>query len=994
MEIPFGRDPSSTGEHNHNCLSRKQGLSNNHSESSYNSQTKPRNQHCSINDIKDFLGNDKLLILNVNIRSVQKNFPKLHQLLIDTNLLPHIIALTETWTTADSFFIPSLPGYSYVTAPSESNRSGGVALFVNNKIDYSLKDDLKFVTPACENLWVEISYKNKKALVGVVYRHPTYNISDFQNKFEQCVFDLNRSNKPFFISGDFNIDLLQSSNNDYINSISSLGCKQYIASPTRITINSSTLIDHFYSNLPEHSLKTKILLHNISDHLPIVACANIFEKILFSSTSYKVRDLTNFNADNFILDLEHNLLKVDFISAEQSFNCFNSIFYEIVNKHAPMVVRSKKELKIKRKPWISNKITRLISTKNLYYRKFIVTKSPLVYNKYKKVLNNLTRLKEKAKRAYYNNKMKYASKSSKLTWQTINQIVNLQGKAKIEIKSIQTNDTVISDSKLISETLNQFFCSIGNASTISSTSQSSLSHIPRVKNSFFLKPITKFEVERYIKELDSSKSVRPNDPPIKFIKIASKVLSPIVTKLFNLFIKESCFPRNLKEACVIPIFKKGDKTACGNYRPISLTSPFSKLFERCLLDQLNSFFLKFNILNSCQYGFQRNISTEHALSDIYEKLVQSVDEGKVCCSIFLDISKAFDSVNHKLLLKKLSIYGIRGPALLLLKSFLENRCQYTMVNSYKSLSSPISSRVPQGSVLGPFLFILFINDLPLITKMKTTLFADDACLSFAHDSATFIESFVNLELEKVSKWMLENKLSLNVDKTNYILFQKKKLPISISLTYNGNDLIRKTDTKYLGVIIDEKLNFKSHVKYCIKKLNKCLWAVCRLRKFTNTNTLRMIYYSIAFPYLKYCITTWGGASKTILDPLFRKQKIIIRCILHQPYMSPSSPLFHSLNILKLEDLYKLQMGKLMHKHYKNKTTTSNHLTGLSSIHTHNTRSMLNNNYYLPSVRTNLGKTSLYFNGPKIWNSIPNKIRNSSDFVFKRSLKKYLIGKYV
>lgn len=156
----------------------------------------------------------------------------------------------------------------------------------------------------------------------------------------------------------------------------------------------------------------------------------------------------------------------------------------------------------------------------------------------------------------------------------------------------------------------------------------------------------------------------------------------------------------------------------------------------------------------------------------------------------------------------------------------------------------------------------------------------------------------------------------------------------------------------------------------------------------------MIYYSVAFPFLKYCITTWGGASKTILDPLSRKQRIIIRCILHQPYKSPSSPLFHSLNILKLEDVYKLQMGKLMHKHYKNKISTSNHLTSISSIHSHNTRSMLNGNYYLPSVRTNLGKTSFCFNGPKVWNSFPDTIRNSSDFMFKRNLKKHLIEKYV
>ena len=299
------------------------------------------------------------MILNINIRSIQKNFHKLQQLLIDTQLLPHVIALTETWTTASSFFTPSLPGYSYISAPSESNRSGGVAFFISTKIDYSLRDDLVFVTPDCENLWVEISHKNKKAVLGVAYRHPTYNISDFQNKFEQCIFNLNRSSKPFLISGDFNIDLLKSSSDDYKNTISSLGCKQFITSPTRITTNSCSLIDHLYSNLPEQALSTKVLIHNISDHLPIVACINIFNKIRFNPSSYKIRDMTNFNENNYLLDLENNLQKVDFKDAEHSFNTFSTIFSEIINTHAPMKTLSRKEIKFKKKPWISSRIKRL-----------------------------------------------------------------------------------------------------------------------------------------------------------------------------------------------------------------------------------------------------------------------------------------------------------------------------------------------------------------------------------------------------------------------------------------------------------------------------------------------------------------------------------------------------------------------------------------------------------------------------------------------------------
>lgn len=605
-------------------------------------------------------------------------------------------------------------------------------------------------------------------------------------------------------------------------------------------------------------------------------------------------------------------------------------------------------------------------------------------------------MKEKAKKGYYEMKMKYASKNSKLTWQAVNDIVNVNAKHKNEVKNLESSkETLTSDPFEIAEIFNKFFCSIGNNTTRPTSSDNSfLSHIPRVKNSFFLKPFSEFDVKRFIKELISSKSVRPDDPPIKFIKIACEVIAPVLTKLFNLCMEKCCFPENLKEACVIPVFKKGSKTYSGNYRPISLTSPFSKLFEKCILHQLNCFVDKYKLLSSCQFGFQKNISTELAMTNIYESLVQNMDQGKICCSVFLDISKAFDSVNHQLLLTKLSLYGIRGPALLLLKSYLKNRTQYTVVGSTKSSTSPVLSGVPQGSVLGPFLFILFINDLPLITTLKTTLFADDACLSYAHDSPSHIESLVNKELEKVCKWMSNNKLNLNVEKTNFVLFQKRKDPIDISLIYNGDGLCRKKETKYLGIIVDEKLNFKSHISYCLNKLNRCLWAICKLRKYTTTKTLRIIYYSIAYPFLQYCISSWGGTSKSLLEPLFRKQKIIVRCILHKPYQAHSSPLFYQLNILKLEDIYKLQMGRLMQRHHKNKIVLSDSIASLSLLHSHGTRSQLSRNYFIPLVHTSLGKTSFSYNGPKIWNSFPQEVRNCSDFLFKQKLKSYLLSKYV
>ena len=526
----------------------------------------------------------------------------------------------------------------------------------------------------------------------------------------------------------------------------------------------------------------------------------------------------------------------------------------------------------------------------------------------------------------------------------------------------------------------------------------SYSHIPRTKNSFFIRPFKIYEIKTHIKGLDTSKSVRPGDPPIKFLKMACDVIAPVLTKLFNLCVQQSTFPKTLKEGCIIPIYKKGDPSISGNYRPISLLSPFSKIFEKCILNQLNSFFSKHNLINPNQFGFQKGISTEMAVSQIYNSIiVNDLEAGMKVCSAFLYISKAFDSVNHKILITKLALYGIRGPPSLLIKSFLTNRTQYTIINSHRSSSLQVTSGVPQGSVLGPLLFVMFINDLPLITGMQTTLFADDACLRVGHASLEYIQSYVNSELQKVEDWMNQNKLNLNVSKTNFVLFNRSKQPVSISLQYNNTNLERTDVIRYLGVLIDDKLNFSAHITFVKNKLINCLWAICKLKNYTNPHTLKLVYYSMAYPFLQYCITTWGGTFSSLLEPLFRKQKIIVRNILNQPYRSHSTPLFHTLELLKLEDIYKLQIGKLMKKKITDgkitNNTTTNNLILIASVHSHNTRSSHNENYFLPTIRTNLGKTNFSFNGPKIWNSFPLNVKNSPNSQFKHVLKEHLLNNY-
>ena len=808
------------------------------------------------------------------------------------------------------------------------------------------------------------------------------------------------SQKSIYITGDFNIDCSKESNSDYVKTISSLGYNQLVNYPTRNSFhnNSSSIIDHFYSNQQQSNTPIKILINDLSDHFPLLA---FIEKTNFTKIKPKKitrRDMKDFSVENFTQDLFNELSTISMElndDINDLWTTFTTTFNNVIDRHAPYRELTRRESKIKQKPWINKDIKSAIYKKNKLYRKSIRSGNPRDIKAYKTFSNSLNYLKKQSKKNHYDKLVKKSTKNSKLTWKIINDIVNLKkgrGKSIIQIKD--ENGKQISEPTLISETINKFFVGIGQKLSNSFPKTDSKLHFSSNANSFYLRPITEQEVRNHINQLNQSKSVRPSDPPIKFIKMAKDVISPFLTKIFNLCIIKGEYPKDLKSACVIPIYKKGEKNLCGNYRPISLISPFSKIFEKCILSQLNSFFSKFSILSDKQFGFKKNVSTEMALSSVYESFISNFENKQITCAIFLDIAKAFDSVNHQLLLKKLERYGVRGLSLQLINSYLSDRFQYTLIDNKTSSLLPITCGVPQGSVLAPLFFSVFINDLPNITTMKTTLFADDACFSFGPNNINILEQKVNTELVKIGTWFQNNKLSLNIDKTNFILIHRRNQEINLQLKLNGSLLARKNKIKYLGVTIDQKLNWKPHISNCVTKLNKCLWAVSKLRAYTNVSTLRLIYFSLAYPYIQYGIPRWGGACQTTLQPLLVKQKLIVKCMLHQSYRTSSSPLFSQLGLLKINEVYKFQIGKLLFNQIRKNNNIIQNLRSLSDLHAYNTRSVNNQNLYIPSVNSNLGKTSLTYHGAIIWNSIPTEIRNSSIYNFKFLLRKYFLKNYL
>ncbi|PNF19496.1 hypothetical protein B7P43_G02324, partial [Cryptotermes secundus] len=599
-----------------------------------------------------------------------------------------------------------------------------------------------------------------------------------------------------------------------------------------------------------------------------------------------------------------------------------------------------------------------------------------------------------AKKKHNNNIITHSNNKIATVWNIVKSTSKIKPNVP-NISTIRVNSNLSSDSQIIAEEFNKYFVSVvknNRSANDTSNQENPISYLSRARNQPFppitLNCVSSKEIEDIIKSLKTKNSYGYDGISTKILKVSSPYISSPLTYLCNRMLTTGNFPLRLKFSEIKPIYKKGDKNDTSNYRPISLLTSISKIFEKVIYNRMQQHIKKNNILANEQFGFRHARSTDDAAYYLINNILTALNNKEIVGGVFCDLHKAFDSVNYDILLSKLNHYGIKGRAYDVIRSYLSDRYQRVIVVSdsikFYSKWEPVTVGVPQGSILGPLLFLLYINDLPnaISDVSYPVLFADDTSLIINNPDTPRFEKDINIVLEKLNKWFSSNLLLLNPTKTYFLQFITKNTRVLDLHILCGNKQITNMEvTKFLGLVIDHKLSWQTHIDQMIPKLNKASYIIRVLKPLLSLECLKTVYFSLVHSIISYGIIFWGSSAHAKI--IFQIQKRIIRIITNSRNIDSCRNLFKELHILPLQSQYIFSLLMLVVKNRDCYITNSD-------VHTRNTR--FNHDLHLPVVNLTIFQKGGWYSGIKLYNHLPPELKQLSYDIpgFKVALKKFLI----
>ena len=945
---------------------------------------------------------DGLKVAHLNCASLTKNIDELRILMSQSNI--HVLTLSETHLNeliADS----EIACNNYSVLRKDRNRAGGgVAAYIRNDVDYKLRVDL--MDDDLEILIIEVKRKNVKPFLIVTwYRPPNANLKTFQ-LFESVLQRIDDLSHECIILGDMNCDTMPEDKpwqtKHLFDVTEGFGYAQLVQSVTRITATSSSILDLIMTNTTEKIGTVEVLPITLSDHF-LVYCT-WGKKRVFKSGEHKYKVARN------LKKVDYNKLKED-ISAqswesviedtnvETAYAKFENVIHKVIDKHAPL---RKKRIKKKESPWINDQIINLIRGRDI--QKSFAKKSclPDDWQKYRSIRNKVTSEIRRAKREYITSSIINCNGKSGDVWKSLKFV--LPNKCETErIMQVEIENKEINDKEEIAECFNTHFTNVGKTIQENIESNTQVQNDDCLQNTdnqnnLHFKSVDETDVLNHLNNLATDKACGLDNLPAVFLKSIAEHISKPLTHIYNLSILQNKVPSTWKQSRITPIYKgTGERSNMNNYRPISILPILAKIMEKLIFDQLYAYLQSKGLLNKHQSGFRPNHSTMTALLNVTEYWLNKLDKGMFVGVIALDLQKAFDTVDHAILLHKMRLYGLSDSVVEWFRSYLADRTQCTVVNGVQSRPQTISCGIPQGSNLGPLLFILYINDLPLCVKnSEVSLYADDTCLYYSCKDVNRLVGVLNEDLDRIHGWLVRNKLALNARKCEFLLLGSRRKLNAVSppsVKIKDNIINRVTHCKYLGVQIDQHLDWVKHVECMQKKLHKCLYLLKRIRPFINKQMAMTFYKTIIQSKIDYCSVIWGNVAKTHADKLQKIQNRALRIIMRVNWRFPSETLFQIIqtefhdtidqlfercNKQMLCVMYKIVNGNLP-PNIVNLFSYRQYLYGLRK-----TTLQLE----IPKPTTNFKKRSLAYRGPKIWNSLPNNVKQCASLAaFKAAIDK-------
>ena len=960
-----------------------------------------------------------------------------------SNHEPHIFGISETsFHSFHSIEDAKIGGYQIYFAKTLQNpnlNASRVSVLIHNDIQSKIREDL--MSDKFSSIWVEIGHHNsKKILVCNLYREWRYlNQQNDESRSKQAQYErwqifisqwekaLNE-NKEVVVLGDVNLDfLIWGNGNDSYDQLSQLifdrifphGVVQCIKEATHYWPNREPSgLDHLYTNHPEKLFHPMVINNGGSDHRMVMCTRHTKKKIACQRIIVK-RSYKNFDANIFL----HYVKK---LPMWQVYRCEDpGIAVEVLSQFLSCIldtVAPVRKFQVRKNycPWLTNETKWLISDRNAAQKKAAETKNPYDWKQFKFLRNKVTSRLKAEKDAWQKRKLSMGYENSSTMWKSIKGWLGwtIGGPPKqlfdgfkmcnkpSELSSIMNNHFVNKVKKIRNELPHS------PADPLSLTKS-----LMRNKScSFQLQAVHPDTILKIITSLRNTKSCGVDNIDSSVLKLAKFELAPAITHIVNLSISTCSFPQQWKVAKVIPLHKKESEVLPENYRPVALLSVLSKILEKAVFQQVSEYLEQNSILHESHHGFRGHHSTCTALLELYDRWLSAISRNETVAAIMVDLSAAFDVVDHGLLLEKLSVYGFDSQTINWFQSYLVGRSQVVLVDGHLSDPLFLEAGVPQGSILGPLLYILFTNDLPNIfnqdfsesKKGSVVCYADDSTLSLHDKDSLVLKSLVDEKYKEVAEYMAINKLKLNTSKTHLIILRTKEAHRrdgSSGVELNtGNEIIKPSECeKLLGVIVSKDLKWEQHIRLhknsAIRVLTQRLNALSRISKFTSFKTRKMVAEGIFNSSLIYMIQLWGGSSLNLTSCLQIIQNKAARVVTKLGMRTPVKTLMQQIgwlsvrqlvvyhNCLTVYKIKKFSKPAYFFKKFGMEVDHGNEQPVSSRTRLYSTGGIRMENI---SMKSNLDKENFSWTSVSSWNNLPIEIRKLDSLcTFKRSLREWI-----